>query len=409
MSKGGLVKDFNYGENLNSPIPKYATIIYDDNGNITFEDYSELDKYLEEVLIPICVNENIKIDEIGNRSVDGSSMTLWSIVRRNFCDAEFKHIMNYLNERNIVVTGSDTFLIDQFDNYKFVSFEGRRMYYDTIDPEKLASDVIRYKKDPSIEARNKFIENNMKIVSYLSYRCYCVTGIDIEELNSYGVEGLIEALEKFDPNISTNFYSFSTSFVKRYLIDGIAEVQGFNRGKFYNDFVRVKKEVEEEYADKLDNNFKLVDVILERMVANNYIDSINIDNNRCRILSKMPLSLDDCDDTLELCDDNTLEYEIACVESRKMVEDLFNSLTPKEEYILRQHYGFDDSEPRTFDDIGKDFDTCRATIHIKEKRAFQKIRKLSQIGELEDLYQELAKQNYNPNKVVRERQYIRKR
>lgn len=170
-----------------------------------------------------------------------------------------------------------------------------------------------------------------------------------------------------------------------------------------------KKEVEKEYGERLYNDFKLVDVILEKMVSNNYISSNNVDANKYRISLRMPLPLDDYDNTVELCDDNTLYYEVACNEASRMFEKLFTRIDSKEKYILKQHYGFDSLEPRTFIDIGNEFGISSKAVHQKTKRVIEKIQRSSLLKDFKDIYQELAEQNYNPNKIVRERQYIKKR
>lgn len=84
--------------------------------------------------MPINVNEFMEIDEVGNRGICSKYIHLNKLLRRRFCYAEFRYVMDYLKERDIVVRGNDAFLAEEFDNYQHCSSQKSYKKFDDVDP-----------------------------------------------------------------------------------------------------------------------------------------------------------------------------------------------------------------------------------------------------------------------------------
>ena len=63
---------------------------------------------------------------------------------------------------------------------------------------------------------------------------------------------------------------------------------------------------------------------------------------------------------------------------------VLDTLTPREEKVLRLRYGLDDSRPRTLEEVGKEFNVTRERIRQIEAKALRKLRHPSRSKRLKD-------------------------
>ena len=78
---------------------------------------------------------------------------------------------------------------------------------------------------------------------------------------------------------------------------------------------------------------------------------------------------------------------VEVTESQLLKEQLvrvLNTLTPREEKVLRLRYGLDDGHPRTLEEVGKEFNVTRERIRQIEAKALRKLRHPNRIKHLKD-------------------------
>ncbi len=63
---------------------------------------------------------------------------------------------------------------------------------------------------------------------------------------------------------------------------------------------------------------------------------------------------------------------------------VLDTLTPREEKVLRLRYGIDDGKPRTLEEVGKEFNVTRERIRQIEAKALRKLRHPSRSRKLKD-------------------------
>jgi RNA polymerase primary sigma factor len=63
---------------------------------------------------------------------------------------------------------------------------------------------------------------------------------------------------------------------------------------------------------------------------------------------------------------------------------VLDTLTPREEKVLRLRYGIDDGKPRTLEEVGKEFNVTRERIRQIEAKALRKLRHPSRSKKLKD-------------------------
>lgn len=104
---------------------------------------------------------------------------------------------------------------------------------------------VKYKENNDIEARDELILNYAHIVKYVANRLAInlSTVVEVDELISYGIEGLIDAIEKYDHTRNIKFETYAITRIRGAIIDGLRAM----------DWVPVSirqksKEVEKTYA-----------------------------------------------------------------------------------------------------------------------------------------------------------------
>ena len=69
---------------------------------------------------------------------------------------------------------------------------------------------------------------------------------------------------------------------------------------------------------------------------------------------------------------------------REQLISVLNTLTPREEKVLRLRYGIDDGRPRTLEEVGREFNVTRERIRQIEAKALRKLRNPARLKKLKD-------------------------
>ena len=119
------VRDNNYGDIQSNNLgkidePVMSKIEYSDAPEKVFENYEELDEYLEKRFIPTYVLMKRR------KNIDGEieyypSIRLYHIMALKLSEDELEHVMEYLNQHNIRVGGKGATLDGEFENYDYVT------------------------------------------------------------------------------------------------------------------------------------------------------------------------------------------------------------------------------------------------------------------------------------------------
>lgn len=90
--------------------------------------------------------------------------------------------------------------------------------------KNIEEDWRRYKVDGDMEARNRIIVSNLPLVKYVVSKIakeLNVSGLEVGDLVGYGVLGLIDAVEKFDPGRNIKFSTYAVLRIKGEIIDAL--------------------------------------------------------------------------------------------------------------------------------------------------------------------------------------------
>ena len=113
-----------------------------------------------------------------------------------------------------------------------------------------------YQEDRSIEIRNKIVEIHLPLVTFtakkLKNQCM-ITKMELDDLSSYGIFGLIAAVEKYNPSLGFKFSTYATFRIKGSILDELRKIDWVPRSvrKKINDIKADIKVIEENQENHL--------------------------------------------------------------------------------------------------------------------------------------------------------------
>lgn len=223
------------------------------------------------------------------------------------------------------------------------------------------------------------------------YAGYFGHDLSTEDLFQSGIIGLIKAAERFDINKGFAFLTYAGWWVK----------QSISRAIMDNGFtIRVPVHVMEHITKitTLDNELSKTETYLNRRVeiianelnmsCDKVMDFFVIRNNflSCGSLDT-PVGEEEETKLLELVkDDDVKNPEDIAIEAstREELLKILDTLTAREEKVLRLRFGLDDDRTRTLEQVGKEFNVTRERIRQIEAKALRKLRHPSRSKKIKD-------------------------
>lgn len=384
--RSSLVRDFVYGQRetegtIDRDVPVYSEIKHDENGNLVFENYEQLDEFIENEFLP----ENVTMKK-KRKSEDFEGnlypfVQLNSIVKLKLSELEFKHVMEYLKENNILVRGIDNTIDGEFENYDYW-----RTFKTTILPDSLSQEELNGKlelysvtRDPVI--REQIILGCMRMVPYAAYKIQRKYKYDMGELESYGYEGLIMAVDGYNPKLDKKFSSYAFKCINGQILSGLANIEGFGRNPLFGDFLKIKTDFERKTGVLLTEDISLLDEILKYMVENGYVSEKNKLKFRNYVISYY-----DNPNMEEYSNEGENEFDkvIANVDLGPSIKNALDTLTPREKEVIMYRFGLYDGKTYNLEETAKKIggNISRDRIRQIEAKALRKMRHPARLGRM---------------------------
>ena len=299
-----------------------------------------------------------------------------------------------VDDSDIVLTDEDDVDMEKIDLSvpDGISIEDPvRMYLKEIGKVPLLSadeevELAKRMAEGDEDAKKRLAEANLRLVVSIAKR-YVGRGMLFLDLIQEGNLGLIKAVEKFDYHKGFKFSTYATWWIRQAITRAIADQARTIRIPVHmvetiNKLIRVSRQLlqelgreptPEEIAAELDMPVERVREILK--------------------ISQEPVSLEtpigeEEDSHLGdfIQDDNVPVPAEAAAQTllKEQLDEVLDTLTEREQKVLRLRFGMDDGRARTLEEFGKEFDVTRERIRQIEAKALRKLRHPSRSRKLRD-------------------------
>lgn len=266
-----------------------------------------------------------------------------------------------------------------------------RMYLKEIGKVPLLSSEDEIELAKNIElgddnAKQRLTEANLRLVVSIAKR-YVGRGMQFLDLIQEGNLGLIKAVEKFDYRKGYKFSTYATWWIRQAITRAIADQARTIRIPVHmvetiNRLVRVSRQllqelgrepVPEEIAARADMQ---VDRVREIMKVSQEPVSL-----------ETPIGEEEDSHLGDFIQDDQVAVPADAATFTMLHEQLMevlDTLTEREQKVLKLRFGLDDGRPRTLEEVGKEFNVTRERIRQIEAKALRKLRHPSRSKKLKD-------------------------
>ncbi|MBR4270329.1 MAG: RNA polymerase sigma factor RpoD [Clostridia bacterium] len=289
------------------------------------------------------------------------------------------------------LTTEDEIMIENLMNQANIN-DPIKMYFKDIGKVELLSpeqelELGKKMMSGDEEAKRLLIESNLRLVVAFAKRYLGKTSMSFSDLIQEGNIGLIRAVERFDYHRGLKFSTYGTWWIRQAISRAIADQARTIRIPVHmvetiNKLARTARQL----WQKLGREPTEAEIAQAMGMSEEKIAEI-------RKVAQEPTSLEtptgeegDSEFYDFVVDENAKSPSENVIQTmlKEQLLAVIETLTPREQKVIRLRYGLDDAHPRTLEEVGKEFNVTRERIRQIEAKALKKLRNPSRSKRLRD-------------------------